>query len=396
MRPEESPSGEPGSNYLRRLYIIFAALAMVSCLGLDYLASRRGERSYLFSPFPPAKPGELATIPLTHLAVQVLAEGRVAEADIRRGRSEDGRPRLSVRLPIDAYQGLAASLRSAFQQHGVNARVEEHEEAGQTTYSWSVLRGETERLDLEFTCVLPPPPEKEEAPRPAPPRTAAPDKIVAIIIDDMGNSLDALQEVCDLDMPLTISVLPESPYAQETAQTAHDHDLEVMLHLPGESLNHQEGNPSPMAIIRADMPPAEIRAFVLDSLGKVPYAAGVNNHMGSKITQEPKVMSPILDVLKERGLFFLDSRTGDHSIAYDLARRMGLRSTYRNVFLDSKVGLDYSKKRLVELFKLAQKKGRAVAIGHPFPETLQALRDELPLLRKYGVRLVPASRVIPE
>ena len=105
-------------------------------------------------------------------------------------------------------------------------------------------------------------------------------------------------------------------------------------------------------------------------------------------------MAPILAVLKEKGLFFLDSRTGDHSIAYDVARSLGLRATYRSVFLDSKVGVDYSKKRLIELFKLAQKKGRAVAIGHPFPETLQALREGLALASKYGVKLVPVSQVI--
>jgi polysaccharide deacetylase 2 family uncharacterized protein YibQ len=396
MRPEESPSGDPGYHYPRRLYVVFAALAMVSCLGLDYLASRRGERAYLFSPFMTPEPSVQATIPLPDLAGQVLLEGGVAERDIRRGRSEDGRPRLSVRLASEAYQLLAPSLRSVFQRHGADARIEERVEAGETSYSWSVARGETEGLELLFTCALPPPPEKEKAARPTPPRTKAPEKIVAIVIDDMGNSLEALQEICELGMPLTISVLPESPYAEETARTAHDHDLEVMLHLPGESLNHPEGNPPPMSIIRSDMPPADIRAFVLNSLGKVPFASGVNNHMGSKITQEPEVMSPILGVLKERGLFFLDSRTGDHSIAYDLARQMGLRSAYRNIFLDSKVGVDYSKKRLVELFKLAQKRGRAVAIGHPFPETLKALRDNLPLLRKYGISLVPVSRVVPE
>ncbi len=106
-------------------------------------------------------------------------------------------------------------------------------------------------------------------------------------------------------------------------------------------------------------------------------------------------MIPLLDVLRNRGLFFIDSVTGGRSIAYDLARRMGLHSAYRNVFLDSEVGVDYSRRRLVELFELAKRKGKSIAIGHPFPETLRALRDNLALPARYGVRLVPASRVVP-
>lgn len=397
MSSVESPTGERGSHYPRRLYLAFAVLAVLSCLGLDYLASRRGEKSYFFPPRRRPEAALPAPASLAELAGRILAESGITERDIRRSLTEEGLPRLSVRLAKEAYLKLAAPLRSIFQEHGATVQAEEKENAGQAAYSWSVVRGEKERLTLLFSCPPPPPPpEKEEAPPPAPPRPPATEKIIAIVIDDMGDSLEAIQEICALHVPLTISVLPQSPYATETAQTAHDHNLEVMLHLPGESLNHQEGNPAPSTIIRSDMGPEEIRAFVLDSLRRVPFVSGVNNHMGSKITQEQEVMAPILGVLKEKGLFFLDSRTGDRSIAYDLAHKMGLRSTYRNVFLDSKVGVDYSRKRLIELFKLAQKKGRAVGIGHPFPETLQALRENLSLQRKYGVKLVFASQIIPD
>jgi hypothetical protein len=396
MRPVERPAEDKGSRYPRRLYVAFAAMAIAASLGLDYLASRRGERAYLF-PSPPRREAALAArAPLPDLAGRALADCGIAARDIRRGQDEDGLPRLTVRLPKDIYLKVAAALQSIFQESGASVQTEEGERAGQTTYSWSVARGESERLALLFACPPPAALKKEEAAPPAASRPAAPEKTVAIVIDDMGNSLEALQEIVDLHVPLTISVLPQSPYALETAQTAHDNNLEVMLHLPGESLNHQEGNPSPTAIIRSDMGAEEIRSFVLDSLGRVPFVSGANNHMGSKITQEPAVMAPMLTVLKEKGLFFLDSRTGDRSIAYDLAHEMGLRATFRNVFLDSKVGVDYSRKRLIELFKLAQKKGRAVAIGHPFPETLKALRDNLSLQRKYGVRLVFASQIIAD
>jgi hypothetical protein len=118
--------------------------------------------------------------------------------------------------------------------------------------------------------------------------------------------------------------------------------------------------------------------------------------MGSKITQEEPVMLPILGLLKSRGLYFLDSRTTAESIAFNLAQKMGLRAAYRNVFLDSSVGVDFSKKKIIELSRLSQKKGRAIAIGHPFPETLQALRENIHLLKKYGVKPVFASEIIPK
>jgi len=399
MKSVDSPKREPGSRSFRYVYLALTALAALSCLGLDFLAARRGERAYVFAGRSVREAARPATVSLADLAGRLFTESGLLERDIRSDRDEEGQPRYSIELTKESYLQLASPLRSLFRDNEADARVEEGESQGRTTYSWYVQRGGEEKLTLLFSCLPPPRPEGREVPSPAPPAPPAPlvpEKIAAIIIDDMGNSLETLQAALDLGIPLTISVLPQSPYALETAQAAHDHGLEVMLHLPGESLNHQEDESPISPVVRSDMGPDEIRALVVDSLSRVPYASGVNNHMGSKITQDKNAMIPVLDILRERRLFFIDSLTGNGSVAYNLARTMGLRSTYRNVFLDSEVGVDYSRRRLAELFELAQKRGRAVAIGHPFPETLQALRDSLALPRKYGVRLVMASQVIPD
>ncbi len=402
MNPVDSPKNDPGRRYFHRLTLALATLAFLSCLGLDFLAARRGERAYLF----PRRTGRQAETPapvsLSDLAGRLFTESGLAEGTVLADRDENGQPRYSIELAPEAYSSLASALRSLFRDNDAAAEVEEGESEGKTTYSWRIRRGASEKLSILFSCLPASAPKVGELPPPVPPapsdRPAArsPEKLAAIIIDDMGSSLETLQEIIDLGLPLTVSVLPESPYAQETAQAAHDRGLEVMLHLPGESLNHLEGESPFSRVVRADMSPEEIRALVVDSLGRVPYASGVNNHMGSRLTRERAAMMPLLDVVKERGLFFVDSLTGSRSIAYDLARRMGLRSTYRNVFLDSEIGVDYSRRKLVELFELAKKKGRALAIGHPFPETIQALREGLSLMSKYGVQLVPASRVIPD
>jgi polysaccharide deacetylase 2 family uncharacterized protein YibQ len=118
--------------------------------------------------------------------------------------------------------------------------------------------------------------------------------------------------------------------------------------------------------------------------------------MGSRITQEEPVMRPILDLIKSRGLYFLDSRTTAESIAFDLATKIGLRAAYRNIFLDSTVGTEFSKRKLLDLCLLAQRQGTAIAIGHPFPETLQALRESLGILKAYRVTPVFVSEIIPK
>jgi polysaccharide deacetylase 2 family uncharacterized protein YibQ len=191
-------------------------------------------------------------------------------------------------------------------------------------------------------------------------------------------------------------VLPFSAYAEETARIAHENGLEVMLHLPGESLNNQEEYAGTAGMIRSDMKENEIRALVEESLRMVPHVRGVNNHMGSKITQEEAVMRPVLEVLRERNLFFIDSRTSSQTIAYDLARQMGMRAASRNIFLDSTVGVDFSSKKMADLFLLSQKKGTAIAIAHPFPETLRALRENIHLMKEYNVRPVLASQIITD
>jgi polysaccharide deacetylase 2 family uncharacterized protein YibQ len=265
---------------------------------------------------------------------------------------------------------------------------EEKENREEITFSWTVRGKKEERLSLLFNCRRPIPEEKAGPPPPLA------KNLVAIVIDDMGFSLQALQEICDLNVPITVSVLPLSPLAQETAETANERGLEVMLHLPCESVNHQEGDNDTFGFIHSSMSNEDVKILTEDFLGRVPFIKGVNNHMGSKITQNEPIMRTILGLLAERNLFFLDSRTTAYSIAYDLAKQMGLRSAYRNIFLDSTVGVNFSAKKLLELLELSQKTGKAVAIGHPFPETLRALKENIHLFKKYDVEPVFASQIV--
>jgi len=331
-------------------------------------------------------------VPLADSVRRFLETSGIPPGSIEEVEEADGNFRMIARLPIKDYKSLERRLDKELFKKGAAVEKKKSTKEGSPSYSWRIMGQQEESFSLVFALLEPPAEEKkEEAAPPSPPGNR-----VAIIIDDMGDSLEVLQEICDLGQPITISILPHSQYAEETARIAHENGLEVMLHLPGESLNHEEGNNSTTGLIKSDMGEEDVRSLLEESLSRVPYIKGVNNHMGSKITQEEPVMRPILDLLKSRDLYFLDSRTTAESIGFDLARKMGLRTAYRNVFLDTTVGVDYSKRKIIDLFRFSQKTGKAIGIGHPFPETLQALRENIHLLKKYKVTPVFVSEIIPQ
>ena len=250
----------------------------------------------------------------------------------------------------------------------------------------------------------------EKVPEPAPreaPKTAAAGKEpsalkrpsaplgkVALIVDDMGNSPEALEELLALGEPLTIAVLPYSPHALETAQKAHERGLEVLLHLPLESLNGNGSENGTEGLIRSGMGEAEVRSLLEEELDRIPFVRGVNNHMGSKVTADAGMMRAILQPIRERGLFFLDSRTTAKSVAYDVAVDMGMPAASRQVFLDADGDTARIRERLLELFRIARRDGRAVGICHPFRETLRTLKENFGRLRSYGLEAVLASEMV--
>ena len=214
---------------------------------------------------------------------------------------------------------------------------------------------------------------------------------LAIIIDDLGSDRAAAKAVFALGYPLTVSVLPNHEHSVDIAQEAHGRGFQVMLHLPMQSV----ANETPEAQeLHPGMPASEVAALVDLFLKNVPEAAGVNNHQGSQATADPALMDELMPVLRDRRLFYVDSRTTAATVAYDTAQDFGVRSAFRNVpFLDDVTEVAAVQKQLELALRGAREKGEAVAIGHPHPATLQALREVLPQAKARGVRLVPASEL---
>jgi uncharacterized protein len=218
------------------------------------------------------------------------------------------------------------------------------------------------------------------------------DARLAIIIDDLGSDRAAADAVFALGYPLTVSVLPNHEHSVDIAKEAHRRGLQVMLHLPMQSV----ANETPEAQeLHPGMPAPEVAALLDQFLQNVPDAAGVNNHQGSQATADAALMDELMPVLRDRNLFYVDSRTTAATVAYDTAQDFGVRSAFRNVpFLDDVAEVAAVRKQLELALRGAREKGEAVAIGHPHPATLQALREVLPEAQERGVRLVLASELV--
>lgn len=262
-------------------------------------------------------------------------------------------------------------------------------------------KGPTEKkppAKTEKKAEVPPaqlPPVKEEEPAPVPPEKPVEEKmgkaVLSIVIDDMGGSIETARTLAAIDPHITFAVMPHEAHSAAVAREMGKHGHDVILHLPMEPKDLAHNKPGKGALLLS-MSPAELADTVEDDLKLVPGVKGVNNHMGSRFTEDRKGMEVVVKELKKKGLYFLDSRTSPQSVGRDTAKQHGLRSASRDVFLDNELTVEYSRRQLQAAAELAKKKGRAIAIGHPHPTTIKALQEMVPELRKSGIEIVGVSR----
>ena len=217
---------------------------------------------------------------------------------------------------------------------------------------------------------------------------------IAFIIDDLGYEKDIAEKLMALNFPITLSILPFLQYSEYIAEQGNIQNMEIMLHLPMEAKN-SSANPGPGAI-KSCMSENEIKQRVKDSIDSVPYISGMNNHMGSKITEDKRIMSYVFEEIKriDSNLFFIDSKTSKNSIAYDLAREIGLGALERTVFLDNEDDMDYIKEQLLKAKELSLKKGQVIVIGHDRINTYYVLKRMVPEIVKEGIEIVFVSTLV--
>jgi polysaccharide deacetylase 2 family uncharacterized protein YibQ len=210
---------------------------------------------------------------------------------------------------------------------------------------------------------------------------------IAIVIDDIGYRYTD-KDVLSLPGAITYAILPHTPYGKKIAIIANERNNDVMLHIPMEAENGKKLGPGGLT---STMNEKEIVASLNDSLAEIPFAIGINNHMGSHLTQLNEPMTWTMNFLKRHHLLFLDSKTSPDSKAGNIAKLIGVPIRNRHVFLDNHLTDSYITQQFQVLIRFAKSQKTAIAIAHPHPETIQALKRLIPTLAQDNIELVPLS-----
>lgn len=218
--------------------------------------------------------------------------------------------------------------------------------------------------------------------------------VLSLVIDDLGYSFEKGQAAINLPGNHTYAIIPGATYSQKLATLAQRKNKEVILHLPLQSSN-SEAAMEPNSL-NENMDEDQLTANLHSMLSAIPNIKGINNHMGSHLTEIDYFMRPIMDIIRSYnpGLYFLDSRTTANSVAQTEALNYGLNSISRDVFLDN----DYTNIESIRLqyqiwLQKARERGFAIAIGHPHSTTIKFLRENLPLAQKQ-FEFVSVSKLI--
>ncbi|MBT0653968.1 divergent polysaccharide deacetylase family protein [Geomobilimonas luticola] len=247
---------------------------------------------------------------------------------------------------------------------------------------------ETPVILREYTSVvIPPAPKKKPLPRVAGPGT------VAIVIDDMGSSMEEARQLLAINLPLTFSIIPGLAKSRSVAEEVHAKGRQVMLHIPMEPKGFPQRKLEKNGLLLSESS-ADIERQMAEYLQTVPHAVGANNHMGSSFTENGEKMEVVLKVLQGKGLYFIDSKTSSASVGYSLAKKMGMRAASRQVFLDNTLDVAAITSQLDQVAALARKRGSAIAICHPHRQTIQALAAAMPRMQREGIRFVAASELV--
>ena len=197
----------------------------------------------------------------------------------------------------------------------------------------------------------------------------------------------------ELPADITLAILPGGEHSRSLAQAGYAAGHEILLHQPMEPMDYPRIKPGPGAIFVA-MGEADIQRILRKNLTLFPEAAGINNHMGSRFTSDPRAMDVVMAVLHEKQMFFIDSRTSESSIGKERAIIHKIPTAARDVFIDNNPEVGAILRRLKELERDASRRGDAIGIGHPYRATLTALQLWLPTLKERGFRLVRVSQFL--
>lgn len=381
-KDEDEPKNSRVPGSVKAFTFFLVVLAIGGSIGINYLKTTRG------AVFLTDHGGVLAYGRAQRDASRILKHALETQ-DLRRNvrvikdaAKPDAKERIEWDVPCDEKTDLLkvnVALSEAAEAAGlVVRRSEEFDKGKRLELEVGTHTLDTHRITLRLASASAlarevPPPEK----RPK----------LALVFDDFGYERGGIpREVIDLDIPLTITILPTLRYSQEVLAMAKRKSRCVLLHLPMESEKKEKTDVDEVTVGMNDK---EIANLVRTDLESLPGVDGVSNHEGSLATTDVRVMKAVMNELTGRNLLFFDSLTSPKSVAYNTAVQTGLRAARSDLFLDDNTERsDDVAARLHQLVELARKNGVAIGIGHPHPWTFEAIRDNLDYLKDAGVDFV--------
>ena len=216
---------------------------------------------------------------------------------------------------------------------------------------------------------------------------------VILVIDDLGIVKNNTKQMINMDAPLTLSFLPYASEISSQVNEAYEKGHDILVHIPMEPKGNAD--PGPHALLSSTSSRVQMDSIYYN-LGQFTNYIGINNHMGSQFTEDEVAINRLLNVIKDKGLLVLDSKTTSHSKLEELAVKKDIPATNRDVFLDNEQDLDYILGQLKTLERVAKKKGSALAIGHPYSQTIAALKLWIPTLAAKGITIIPISQRVRE
>jgi hypothetical protein len=217
---------------------------------------------------------------------------------------------------------------------------------------------------------------------------------ISILIDDLGYKFKEDIRALALPGPVAYAILPHGPHTEKISQLAYKKGKDILLHLPMQAEAMDKNEFLGPGALTLDMTREEFLKTLNINILAVPHLIGINNHMGSLLTQHPGHMQWLMDSMKNNGQFYVDSLTSDNSVAAKLAKENNVPYFTRDVFLDHEQGPKYVREQFKELIKIAKRNGSALGIGHPHASTIEVLADVLQNVEQYGVKLVSIKSLL--
>ncbi|MCK4764670.1 MAG: divergent polysaccharide deacetylase family protein [Candidatus Aminicenantes bacterium] len=398
-------------------FAMFIAIAIFTVALLEYIDFKKGKESFIFSKLIPLKTRPQKITAFNKRFIQILEKERILFEHFKDAK---GKYHFKFKVGREDFAGLIARVKtlSGKLDGGLDlSEIRRIDDKSLMLYSLRIEKQVSHIVlvtRLEKAAAKKKPAGKKEkkkqpkeivkaalTPTPTPKKTPAPVREagkaprIAFIIDDIGEYDIGALELKRLDVPITASILPDSPRAFDQARWVQEYRLQALIHIPMQPKNSNGRKYSPQKTITLRSTDAEIRALVRRAKEVVPQARGVNNHMGSLVTANKEMMRRFLKIIKEEGLFFVDSRTTGDTVGYDLAGRMGIKTAMRDVFLDDgEKTYENSVSEIKRLVDKAFQEGSAIAIGHPHRTTIRAIQDSIKFIKEKGVKIVFVSELL--